>query len=93
MPELYINQEPRVNAWALGLDNPFIVVSTGTIDLLDDDEFRALVSAMTASGRKILVFLSFVLIVVVVMGTIMYVVEGDLITIQRVDRVSGTPNT
>ncbi len=24
---------------------------------------------------------------------IMYVVEGDLITIQRVDRVSGTPNT
>jgi voltage-gated potassium channel len=40
------------------------------------DEFRALASAMTASGRKILVFLSFVLVVVVVMGTIMYVVEG-----------------
>jgi Zn-dependent protease with chaperone function len=40
VPELYINQEPRVNAWALGLDNPFIVVSTGTIDLLDDDELR-----------------------------------------------------
>lgn len=40
------------------------------------DEFRALASAMTASRRKILVFLSFVLVVVVVMGTIMYVVEG-----------------
>ncbi len=40
------------------------------------DEFRALASALTASGRKILVFLSFVLVVVVVMGTIMYVVEG-----------------
>jgi Zn-dependent protease with chaperone function len=40
LPELYINQDPRVNAWALGLDNPFIVVSTGTVDLLDDDELR-----------------------------------------------------
>lgn len=40
LPELYINQEPRVNAWALGLDNPFIVVSTGTVELLDDDELR-----------------------------------------------------
>jgi voltage-gated potassium channel len=40
------------------------------------DEFRVLTSALTASGRKILVFLSFVLVVVVVMGTIMYVVEG-----------------
>jgi Zn-dependent protease with chaperone function len=42
LPELYINQDPRVNAWALGLDNPFIVVSTGTIDLLDDDELRVI---------------------------------------------------
>lgn len=42
LPELYINQDPRVNAWALGLDNPFIVVSTGTVDLLDDDELRVI---------------------------------------------------
>jgi Zn-dependent protease with chaperone function len=40
LPELYINQDPRVNAWALGLDNPFIVMSTGVVDLLDDDELR-----------------------------------------------------
>ena len=40
------------------------------------DEYRALGSALMASRRKILVFLSFVLVVVVVMGTIMYVVEG-----------------
>ncbi len=40
------------------------------------DEFRALASALTASRRKIMVFLSFVLVVVIVMGTIMYVVEG-----------------
>jgi voltage-gated potassium channel len=40
------------------------------------DEYRALGQALLASRRKILVFLSFVLIVTVVMGTVMYVVEG-----------------
>jgi voltage-gated potassium channel len=40
------------------------------------DEYRALAQALLASRRKILVFLSFVLIVTVVMGTVMYVVEG-----------------
>ena len=39
-------------------------------------EYRALAQALLASRRKILVFLSFVLIVTVVMGTVMYVVEG-----------------
>ena len=40
------------------------------------EEYRALGRALMASRRKILVFLSFVLLVVVVMGTVMYVVEG-----------------
>ena len=40
------------------------------------EEYRALAQALLASRRKILVFLSFVLIVTVVMGTVMYVVEG-----------------
>jgi voltage-gated potassium channel len=39
-------------------------------------EYRALGSALAASRRKILIFLSFVLMVVLVMGTLMYVVEG-----------------
>ena len=39
-PELYVTQEPRVNAWTLGLDHPFVVVSTGMLDLMDDDELR-----------------------------------------------------
>ncbi|HEX5682829.1 MAG TPA: ion transporter [Ideonella sp.] len=39
-------------------------------------EFSQLGSALHASRRKILVFLSFVLMVVLVMGTVMYVVEG-----------------
>ncbi|MEJ8822063.1 ion transporter [Variovorax humicola] len=39
-------------------------------------EYGALGQALAASRRKILVFMSFVLMVVVVMGTLMYVVEG-----------------
>jgi voltage-gated potassium channel len=39
-------------------------------------EFGALGRALAASRRKILVFLSFVLGVVLIMGTLMYVVEG-----------------
>jgi voltage-gated potassium channel len=39
-------------------------------------EFGALGRALLASRRKILVFMSFVMLVVVVMGTLMYVVEG-----------------
>jgi len=40
------------------------------------DEYRAMAHALLASRRKIFVFLSFVLIITVVMGTVMYVVEG-----------------
>jgi len=39
-------------------------------------EYGALGRALAASRRKILVFLSFVLMVVLIMGTLMYVVEG-----------------
>ncbi|MEO7057679.1 MAG: ion transporter, partial [Caldimonas sp.] len=40
------------------------------------DEYGALGRALVASRRKIFIFLSFVLIVTVVMGSVMYVVEG-----------------
>ncbi len=39
-------------------------------------EYQSLARALTGSGRKILVFLSAVLMLVLVMGTLMYVVEG-----------------
>ena len=39
-------------------------------------EYQMLTSAISASRRKIMVFLSIVMMVVLVMGTIMYVVEG-----------------
>lgn len=39
-------------------------------------EFSALGRALAASRRKIFVFMAFVMVVVVVMGTLMYVIEG-----------------
>ncbi|QFZ82573.1 ion transporter [Variovorax paradoxus] len=39
-------------------------------------EYRTLVSAVASSRRKITVFVGFVMLVVLVMGTLMYVVEG-----------------
>jgi Peptidase family M48 len=39
-PELYVTQAPAPNAVTLGLDEPFIVVTTGLLDLVDDDELR-----------------------------------------------------
>ncbi len=39
-------------------------------------EYRMLLQALAASRRKIMIFLSFVFLVVLVLGTMMYVVEG-----------------
>lgn len=39
-------------------------------------EYRVLLDALYASRRKILIFLSFVMLVVLLLGTLMYVIEG-----------------
>jgi Zn-dependent protease with chaperone function len=43
VPELFITQDPTVNAMALGTDKPFIVITTGLVDLMDEDEARFVV--------------------------------------------------
>ena len=43
VPELFISQDPIVNAMALGTDKPFIVVTTGLLDLMDAEETRFVV--------------------------------------------------
>jgi Zn-dependent protease with chaperone function len=40
VPELFISQNPLVNAMTLGADKPFIVVTTGMVDLFDAEEMR-----------------------------------------------------
>jgi len=39
-PELYVAQNPLVNAGAVGVDAPFIVLHSATVDMLDDDELQ-----------------------------------------------------
>jgi Zn-dependent protease with chaperone function len=43
VPELYVVQSPIPNAMAIGTDHPFIVLHTGLVDLLDDEELRFVV--------------------------------------------------
>lgn len=42
LPELYVTQSPWLRAEAIGLDRPFVVVSTVCVQQLDDDELRCL---------------------------------------------------
>jgi len=47
LPELYVHQSPLINGRAIGMDKPFIVISTAAVEKLDDDELRTLL------GREI----------------------------------------
>ncbi len=42
-PELYVVQDPRVQAYTLGADRPWIGVTTGMLDLMDAEELRFVV--------------------------------------------------
>ncbi len=39
-PELYIDQRPQVNAHTFGVDKPIVVMNSGLLELLDEDEWR-----------------------------------------------------
>ncbi|MFD7918205.1 M48 family metallopeptidase [Streptomyces sp. NPDC059740] len=43
VPPMYVTQDPTPNAMCVGLDEPIIVVSTGLVELLDEEEMRAVV--------------------------------------------------
>ncbi|GEP39696.1 hypothetical protein NPS01_33590 [Nocardioides psychrotolerans] len=40
LPELYVAANPVLNAMTIGMNKPFIVLNSGLVDLLDDDELR-----------------------------------------------------
>jgi Zn-dependent protease with chaperone function len=42
LPQLYVSQDPMINGQAIGIDKPFIVITTGAVEKLDDEEMRAL---------------------------------------------------
>ena len=47
LPELYVSQAPLIQGKAIGMDKPFIVISTAAVEKLDDTELRTLL------GREI----------------------------------------
>jgi Zn-dependent protease with chaperone function len=40
LPSVYVYSDPYPRAMAIGVDKPFIVVNSGMLDLMDDDELR-----------------------------------------------------
>lgn len=40
LPELYVVNDPLTNAMTVGMDKPIIVLNSGLVDLLDDEEIR-----------------------------------------------------
>lgn len=42
LPELYVQLDRNLNAMCIGLDRPIIVLNSGAVELLDDDELRCL---------------------------------------------------
>ncbi|MGW0883778.1 M48 family metallopeptidase [Streptomyces sp. NPDC002671] len=65
VPPMYVTQDPQPNAMCIGLDEPIIVLTTGLVELLDEEEMRAVVGhevGHALSGhsvyRTILLFLT-----------------------------------
>ncbi|HVK45076.1 MAG TPA: M48 family metallopeptidase [Micropruina sp.] len=40
LPELFVRADPIINAMAIGLDKPIVVLNSGLLDVMDDDELR-----------------------------------------------------
>src|SRR3954465_2996309 len=65
VPSMYVTMDPQPNAMCIGMDAPVIVVTTGLVELLDEEEMRAVIGHETGhalSGhsvyRTILLFLT-----------------------------------
>ncbi len=43
-PELYVAQTPVPNAWTSGHNHPYIIITTGLIDLMSEDEVLAVIA-------------------------------------------------
>ncbi len=43
-PLLFVSQNPQVNSYAMGQEHPYIVINTGLLDLLTDDEIKTVLA-------------------------------------------------
>lgn len=56
LPEVYVDNDPHPNAMTIGHDTPFIVLTSGLVDLLDDDELAFVIGhelGHVASGHAV----------------------------------------
>lgn len=56
LPELYVQHSPQFNAMALGMDRPFIVLTSALVGELDDEELRFVIGhelGHIASGHAV----------------------------------------
>ncbi len=57
VPELYVARDPRANGYAIGIDKPFIVITTGMVESLDLESLRVVIGHETGhilSGHNVL---------------------------------------
>ena len=50
--DVFVSQTPMVNAGAYGMDRPFIILNSGTVALLDDDELSFVHGALVTLRRR-----------------------------------------
>lgn len=77
IPELYLVNDPRVNAMAIGMDAPFIVVNSSLLQLLDDSELRCVLAhevAHVLSGHAL-----YKTMLVVLQAMVRWLLRGPLI--------------
>ena len=43
-PSLFVSQNPQVNSYAMGQEHPYIVINTGLLDLLTNDEIKTVLA-------------------------------------------------
>src|SRR5436189_1777889 len=83
-PELFVSQTPFVNAGAFGMERPFIVINSGALKLLDDDEMRSLLGhelGHVMSGHALYVTI-LILIVNVGLGFLPFLAGMVLLPVQ-----------
>jgi Zn-dependent protease with chaperone function len=57
VPDLYVARDPVANAYAIGIDQPFILLTTGMVEALDLESLRAVIGHETGhilSGHSVL---------------------------------------
>jgi Zn-dependent protease with chaperone function len=52
IPPLYVTQDPMPNAMCIGMDSPVIVVTTSLVELLDEEEMRAVIGHEVAHAMS-----------------------------------------